>query len=51
LLRTTAHSTWGFAVWHGDYYALETMQRLGVPDGTLRVGMVQAAGRGCFRGV
>jgi cysteine desulfurase family protein (TIGR01976 family) len=30
----------GFAVWHGDYYALETMKRLGLPDGALRVGIV-----------
>jgi cysteine desulfurase family protein (TIGR01976 family) len=30
----------GFAVWHGDYYALETMRRLGLPDGALRVGIV-----------
>ncbi len=30
----------GFAVWHGDYYALETMRRLGLPDGAVRVGIV-----------
>jgi cysteine desulfurase family protein (TIGR01976 family) len=30
----------GFAVWHGDYYALETMQRLGLADGAVRVGIV-----------
>jgi cysteine desulfurase family protein (TIGR01976 family) len=30
----------GFAVWHGDYYALEIMQRLGLPDGAVRVGIV-----------
>jgi cysteine desulfurase family protein (TIGR01976 family) len=30
----------GLAVWHGDYYALETMRRLELPDGALRVGMV-----------
>ncbi len=31
----------GFAVWHGNYYALETMQRLGLGDeGAVRVGFV-----------
>jgi cysteine desulfurase family protein (TIGR01976 family) len=30
----------GFAVWHGDYYAVEVMKRLGLPDGALRVGIV-----------
>jgi cysteine desulfurase family protein (TIGR01976 family) len=30
----------GFAVWHGNYYALEVMERLGLPDGGLRVGIV-----------
>ena len=30
----------GFAVWHGDYYALETMQRLGLEDGAVRIGIV-----------
>jgi cysteine desulfurase family protein (TIGR01976 family) len=30
----------GFAVWHGDYYAVEVMRRLGLPDGALRVGIV-----------
>jgi cysteine desulfurase family protein (TIGR01976 family) len=30
----------GFAVWHGDYYAIETMQRLGLSDGAVRVGIV-----------
>jgi cysteine desulfurase family protein (TIGR01976 family) len=30
----------GFAVWHGNYYAVEVMQRLGLPDGALRVGIV-----------
>jgi cysteine desulfurase family protein (TIGR01976 family) len=29
----------GYAVWHGDYYALEIMQRLGLPDGAVRVGI------------
>jgi cysteine desulfurase family protein (TIGR01976 family) len=30
----------GFAVWHGDYYAVEVMRRLGLPDGALRIGIV-----------
>jgi cysteine desulfurase family protein (TIGR01976 family) len=30
----------GFAVWSGNYYALETMQRLGLEDGAVRVGFV-----------
>src|SRR5439155_25167277 len=30
----------GFAVWSGDYYAVEVMQRLGLPDGAVRVGIV-----------
>jgi cysteine desulfurase family protein (TIGR01976 family) len=30
----------GFAVWHGNYYALEIMQRLGLPEGAVRVGIV-----------
>jgi cysteine desulfurase family protein (TIGR01976 family) len=28
------------AVWHGDYYALEIMQRLGLPAGAVRVGVL-----------
>jgi cysteine desulfurase family protein (TIGR01976 family) len=28
------------AVWAGDYYAVEVMERLGLPDGAVRVGMV-----------
>ena len=28
------------AVWHGNYYALEVMQRLGLPEGAVRVGIV-----------
>jgi cysteine desulfurase family protein (TIGR01976 family) len=28
------------AVWSGDYYAVEVMQRLGLPDGAVRVGFV-----------
>jgi cysteine desulfurase family protein (TIGR01976 family) len=31
----------GFAVWHGNYYALEIMERLGLADGgAVRVGLV-----------
>jgi cysteine desulfurase family protein (TIGR01976 family) len=30
----------GFAVWHGNYYALEIMRRLGLDDGAVRVGIV-----------
>jgi selenocysteine lyase/cysteine desulfurase len=30
----------GFAVWHGDYYAVEIMERLGLADGAVRVGIV-----------
>jgi cysteine desulfurase family protein (TIGR01976 family) len=30
----------GFAVWHGNYYALEAMGRLGLADGAVRVGIV-----------
>src|SRR6185436_4449827 len=30
----------GFAVWHGNYYALEVMEYFGLPDGALRVGIV-----------
>jgi selenocysteine lyase/cysteine desulfurase len=30
----------GFAVWHGDYYAVEVMRHLGLADGALRVGIV-----------
>ena len=30
----------GFAVWHGDYYAVEIMNRLGLDDGAVRVGIV-----------
>jgi cysteine desulfurase family protein (TIGR01976 family) len=30
----------GFAVWHGNYYAVEIMQRLGLDDGAVRVGIV-----------
>jgi cysteine desulfurase family protein (TIGR01976 family) len=30
----------GYGVWHGNYYALEIMSRLGLPDGAVRVGIV-----------
>ena len=31
----------GFAVWHGDYYAVEIMRRLGLePEGAVRIGIV-----------
>jgi cysteine desulfurase family protein (TIGR01976 family) len=30
----------GIAVWHGDYYAVELMRRLGLDDGAVRVGIV-----------
>ena len=30
----------GLAVWSGDYYAVEVMERLGLPDGAVRVGIV-----------
>jgi cysteine desulfurase family protein (TIGR01976 family) len=30
----------GFAVWHGNYYAVEVMERLGLPDGAVRVGLL-----------
>ena len=30
----------GYAVWYGDYYAVEIMQRLGLPEGAVRVGIV-----------
>jgi selenocysteine lyase/cysteine desulfurase len=30
----------GFAVWSGDYYAVEVMKRLGLADGGVRVGIV-----------
>ena len=28
------------AVWHGNYYAVETMRHLGLPDGAVRAGIV-----------
>jgi cysteine desulfurase family protein (TIGR01976 family) len=30
----------GFAVWHGDYYAVEVMKRLELDEGAVRVGFV-----------
>ena len=30
----------GIAVWHGNYYAVEIMKRLGLPDGAVRIGIV-----------
>jgi cysteine desulfurase family protein (TIGR01976 family) len=30
----------GYAVWHGNYYAVEIMERLGLPDGAVRIGIV-----------
>ena len=30
----------GFATWSGNYYAVEVMKRLGLPDGGLRIGIV-----------
>jgi selenocysteine lyase/cysteine desulfurase len=29
-----------FAVWHGNYYAVEVMERLGLPDGAVRAGFL-----------
>jgi selenocysteine lyase/cysteine desulfurase len=30
----------GFAVWQGNYYAMEVMNRLGLPEGAVRAGIV-----------
>ena len=30
----------GFAVWWGNYYAVEVMERLGLPEGAVRIGIV-----------
>jgi cysteine desulfurase family protein (TIGR01976 family) len=30
----------GYAVWHGNYYAVETMNALGLPEGAVRIGIV-----------
>ena len=42
-LRGQAHGARGergLAVWHGHYYAVEVMARLGLPEGAVRVGFV-----------
>ena len=39
-LAAAALAERGFAVWAGNYYAVEVMQRLGLPDGAVRVGIV-----------
>ena len=36
----TALGERGFAVWHGNYYAVEIMQRLRLPQGAVRAGIV-----------
>jgi selenocysteine lyase/cysteine desulfurase len=33
-------ATRDIAAWWGDYYAVEVMKRLGLPDGALRIGLV-----------
>jgi len=30
----------GFATWHGNYYAVEIMERLGLADGAVRIGIL-----------
>ena len=30
----------GIAVWHGNYYAVEVMKRLGLDEGAVRAGIV-----------
>ncbi|HVW89725.1 MAG TPA: aminotransferase class V-fold PLP-dependent enzyme, partial [Gaiellaceae bacterium] len=30
----------GFATWHGNYYAVEIMERLGLPEGAVRIGIL-----------
>jgi selenocysteine lyase/cysteine desulfurase len=30
----------GFAVWDGNYYAIEVLKHLGLPDGAVRIGIV-----------
>jgi selenocysteine lyase/cysteine desulfurase len=30
----------GFATWHGNYYAVEIMRRLGLPEGAVRIGIL-----------
>jgi cysteine desulfurase family protein (TIGR01976 family) len=39
-VATEALARRGFAVWHGNYYALEVMERLRLPHGAVRVGIV-----------
>jgi cysteine desulfurase family protein (TIGR01976 family) len=36
----TALAERDLAVWHGNYYAVETMKHLGVPEGAVRAGIV-----------
>ena len=36
----TALAERGLAVWHGNYYSLETMRHLGLEDGAVRAGIV-----------
>jgi cysteine desulfurase family protein (TIGR01976 family) len=36
----TALGERGIATWPGNFYAVEVMERLGLPDGTLRIGFV-----------
>jgi selenocysteine lyase/cysteine desulfurase len=36
----------GFAVWDGNYYAVEIMKRLGLDDGAVRVGIVHTNAAG-----
>jgi cysteine desulfurase family protein (TIGR01976 family) len=36
----TALGDRGFAVWHGNYYAVEIMKRLGLDEGAVRIGIV-----------
>ena len=36
----TALAAHEIAVWHGDYYAVETMKHLGLTDGAVRAGIV-----------
>ena len=36
----TALAAQELAVWHGDYYAVETMRHLGLEDGAVRAGIV-----------
>jgi len=37
---STALGAQGFAVWNGNYYAQEIMERLGLPEGAVRIGVV-----------